>query len=103
MTRIANMVVTALKMAGKCLNSLKITKKMQFIKVSDGLPPVNENDQWDFKNGISKRVVVLAGDFVPMFGRYYYNEKSPRWRMEGLYGFDQNIITHWMEIILPEK
>lgn len=76
---------------------------MDWIKVSDELPPINLDDKWERENKISKRVLVFmeGHDRGALFGQYYHNEHYPHWSCEGYMGFDQNRITYWMPIINP--
>lgn len=68
---------------------------MKWRKASEP-PSINYDDKWDELNRISIRVVIKNSENNhKYFGRYYYS--TGRWQMEGWTGFDQSIITEWLD------
>ncbi len=75
---------------------------MNWIKVSDGLPPVSSNAGYYKKNGISDEVLTHSSDGL-CWARYYYDTGT--WIIErGAYCYNRRStdIGHWAEIELPK-
>lgn len=65
-------------------------------------PPIDTSDKWSEEHGESIRVVLKTSDEdILRFGKYYH--KSGDWTIEGRLGFNQNVITHWLEKVEADQ
>lgn len=74
-------------------------KGNDWVSVLDGLPEIDESDEWNKKHKISKDVFVWVVNYKLLRGRYYH--ESGHWTCDGHSSTAGIILTHWMPLPTP--
>ena len=72
---------------------------MNWIKVEDELPKIDESDRWNKETKQSKDVLCYHPDYGLRFGRYYYS--AGFWTINGVTSSSGVKVTHWMPLSEP--
>lgn len=72
---------------------------MEWIHATNKLPPIDELDQWDMENKISKYVLTYSKKWGMRFGRYFYNTNN--WQINGVTSSEGVNVDYWIEIKEP--
>lgn len=81
-------------------------KSIKWINAQTSLPPINNEDKFDVKQGYSKKCVVWLqhsrGETDCRFARFRHHDEYPSWSVEGITGGNY-IVTHYANINEPIK
>ena len=70
----------------------------EWVAASSGTPPINTDDPWDARHGISKRVLT-SGEFGMGFGTYFH--QLGEWRVDGVTSSEGIKVYWWALVFLP--
>lgn len=71
----------------------------KWISVEDKLPEVDETDDWNRLNKISKDVMTYSKTWGMRFGRYFYN--AAFWTVDNVSSSNGIEVEYWKEITAP--
>ena len=94
--------LTIIRMKDIAVEALKEASKDEWVRVEDGLPPIDESDEWNKKTNQSIEVWTYS-DFGMKQGRYYHHKEHSLWTIDGASSSKGITVTHWMPLPQPPK